>query len=80
MQSTILVAAAGVLALAVLGLHTKVPFVDRVIGRVNLRVQHDVFEKKVQGRGIADQRRAIVVGLRDSVDEFRESVPGRSAG
>ena len=35
--------------------------------------------KALQGRGIADQRRAIVAGLRDSVDEFRKSVPGTTA-
>lgn len=33
----------------------------------------------MQGRGIADQRRAIVAGLRDSVDEFQKSVPGTTA-
>jgi regulator of protease activity HflC (stomatin/prohibitin superfamily) len=35
--------------------------------------------KALQGRGIADQRQAIVAGLRDSVDEFRKSVAGRTA-
>jgi regulator of protease activity HflC (stomatin/prohibitin superfamily) len=35
--------------------------------------------KALQGRGIADQRQAIVAGLRDSVDEFRKSVPGTTA-
>jgi hypothetical protein len=35
--------------------------------------------KALQGKGIADQRRAIVAGLRDSVDEFRKSVPGTTA-
>ncbi len=35
--------------------------------------------KALQGRGIADQRQAIVAGLRDSVDEFRRSVPGTTA-
>jgi regulator of protease activity HflC (stomatin/prohibitin superfamily) len=35
--------------------------------------------KALQGKGIADQRRAIVEGLRESVSEFRESVPGTSA-
>ena len=39
----------------------------------------DAQSKALQGRGIADQRRAIVAGLRDSVDEFRKSVPGTSA-
>ena len=35
--------------------------------------------KALQGRGIADQRQAIVAGLRDSVDEFQRSVPGTTA-
>ncbi len=35
--------------------------------------------KALQGQGIADQRQAIVAGLRDSVDEFRKSVPGTTA-
>ncbi|VTS03921.1 SPFH domain-containing protein [Tuwongella immobilis] len=35
--------------------------------------------KALQGKGIADQRRAIVDGLRDSVDEFQRSVPGATA-
>ena len=35
--------------------------------------------KALQGKGIADQRRAIVDGLRESVDEFQKSVPGTSA-
>src|SRR5262249_32555800 len=35
--------------------------------------------KALQGKGIADQRRAIVDGLRESVDEFQRSVPGASA-
>jgi regulator of protease activity HflC (stomatin/prohibitin superfamily) len=39
----------------------------------------DAQSKKLQGRGIADQRQAIVAGLRDSVDEFRKSVPGTTA-
>lgn len=39
----------------------------------------DAESKALQGRGIADQRRAIVAGLRDSVDEFRKSVPGTTA-
>jgi regulator of protease activity HflC (stomatin/prohibitin superfamily) len=32
--------------------------------------------KALQGKGIADQRKAIVDGLRESVDEFQKSVPG----
>jgi regulator of protease activity HflC (stomatin/prohibitin superfamily) len=35
--------------------------------------------KKLQGVGIADQRKAIVDGLRESVIEFRQGVPGSSA-
>ncbi|MFO0635906.1 MAG: SPFH domain-containing protein [Nannocystaceae bacterium] len=36
----------------------------------------DAMSKALAGRGIADQRRAIVEGLRESVDEFQRSVPG----
>lgn len=35
--------------------------------------------KALQGKGIADQRRAIVDGLRESVGQFQISVPGTSA-
>ncbi len=35
--------------------------------------------KALSGKGIADQRRAIIDGLRESVDEFQKSVPGASA-
>lgn len=35
--------------------------------------------KALQGRGIADQRRAIVEGLRESVEDFRNGVPGSTA-
>jgi len=35
--------------------------------------------KALQGKGIADQRKAIVEGLRESVDTFQRSVPGTSA-
>ena len=34
--------------------------------------------KALQGKGIADQRKAIVEGLRDSVHEFQEAVQGSS--
>lgn len=34
---------------------------------------------KLRGQGVADQRRAIMDGLRQSVQEFQESVPGASA-
>jgi regulator of protease activity HflC (stomatin/prohibitin superfamily) len=32
--------------------------------------------KALQGKGIADQRKAIIEGLRDSVDEFQKSIHG----
>ncbi|OGV66013.1 MAG: protease [Lentisphaerae bacterium RIFOXYB12_FULL_65_16] len=35
--------------------------------------------KALQGKGIADQRRAIIDGLRESVAEFKETVQGSSA-
>src|SRR5262249_21309698 len=35
--------------------------------------------KALQGKGIADQRKAIVEGLRESVDEFKRGVPGATA-
>jgi regulator of protease activity HflC (stomatin/prohibitin superfamily) len=36
----------------------------------------DAQSKALQGKGIADQRRAIVDGLRESVDDFQKAVPG----
>lgn len=35
--------------------------------------------KALQGKGIADQRKAIISGLRESVEAFKESVEGASA-
>lgn len=35
--------------------------------------------KALQGRGIADQRKAIIHGLQDSVEEFRNAVAGSTA-
>ena len=35
--------------------------------------------KALQGKGIADQRKAIVDGLRESVSEFQDAVPGATA-
>jgi len=35
--------------------------------------------KALQGKGIADQRKAIVEGLRESVDVFQRGVPGATA-
>ena len=39
----------------------------------------DAQSKALSGRGIADQRKAIIEGLRLSVDEFQKSVPGATA-
>jgi regulator of protease activity HflC (stomatin/prohibitin superfamily) len=39
----------------------------------------DAQSKALQGKSIADQRQAIVAGLRDSVDELQRSVPGTTA-
>lgn len=40
--------------------------------------QAEAESKALSGKGIADQRRAIIDGLRESVDEFQKSVPGAS--
>ncbi|RMH18331.1 MAG: SPFH domain-containing protein [Acidobacteria bacterium] len=40
--------------------------------------QAEAESKALSGKGIADQRRAIIDGLRESVDEFQRSVPGAS--
>jgi regulator of protease activity HflC (stomatin/prohibitin superfamily) len=50
---------------------------DRIL-RVKA-AEGDAQRKALQGRGIADQRQAIIAGLRDSVDEFQRSVPGTTA-
>lgn len=39
----------------------------------------DAEAKALSGKGVADQRQAIVEGLRESVDEFQRTVPGTSA-
>jgi regulator of protease activity HflC (stomatin/prohibitin superfamily) len=39
----------------------------------------DAQSKALQGEGIANQRKAIVDGLRESVDEFQKTVPGATA-
>jgi regulator of protease activity HflC (stomatin/prohibitin superfamily) len=47
-----------------------------------LKVKHaegDAQSKALQGRGIAEQRAAIIAGLRDSVDDFRRTIPGTTA-
>jgi regulator of protease activity HflC (stomatin/prohibitin superfamily) len=43
------------------------------------QAEGDAESKALQGRGIADQRRAIVEGLRESVGEFQKSISGVSA-
>ena len=43
------------------------------------QAEADARSKALQGQGIADQRSAIVNGLRESVGEFQKSVPGTSA-
>lgn len=43
------------------------------------QAEADALSKALQGKGIADQRSAIVSGLRDSVDAFQKSIPGTSA-
>jgi len=43
------------------------------------QAEADARSKALQGQGIADQRSAIVNGLRESVGKFQESVPGTSA-
>ena len=47
-----------------------------------LKVKHaegDSESKALQGKGIADQRKAIVEGLKESVGEFQKSIKGVSA-
>lgn len=39
----------------------------------------DAESKALQGKGIADERRAIVEGLRGSIEQFEQSVPGATA-
>jgi regulator of protease activity HflC (stomatin/prohibitin superfamily) len=43
------------------------------------QAEAEATSKKLQGQGIADQRKAIVDGLRESVHSFQESVPGSTA-
>lgn len=46
--------------------------------RIVKAAEADAESKRLSGEGIANQRRAIVEGLRESVLEFSESVPGSS--
>jgi len=43
------------------------------------RAEAEAESMRLSGKGIADQRKAIVDGLKDSIDEFTKSVPGISA-
>lgn len=43
------------------------------------KAEAEAESKKLQGQGIADQRLAIMKGLKDSVEEFIEAVPGSDA-
>jgi len=43
------------------------------------QAQGEAESKILQGKGIAGQRRAIVDGLRDSVEEFQKGVPGATS-
>ena len=43
------------------------------------RAEADAQSKRLQGQGIADQRKAIIEGLKESIDEFQQTVPGTSA-
>ncbi len=47
--------------------------------RVVKAAEAEAESKALQGKGIADQRTAIVNGLQDSVSQFRGEVPGTSA-
>ena len=76
------------------GLHLKMPLFERVAGKLSLRIQqlevpvetktHDNVivnvSIAVQGEGIANERRAIAAGIKDSVAMLREataSIPAR---
>jgi regulator of protease activity HflC (stomatin/prohibitin superfamily) len=41
--------------------------------------QAEAESKALQGKGIADQRKAIIEGLKDSVDDFQKSITGSSS-
>lgn len=47
--------------------------------RVVKAAEAEATSKALQGKGIADQRLAIVNGLRESVTDFQDNVPGTSA-
>jgi regulator of protease activity HflC (stomatin/prohibitin superfamily) len=43
------------------------------------RAEAEAQSMRLQGQGIADQRKAIVEGLKESINEFQETVPGTSS-
>lgn len=43
------------------------------------RAEAEAESMRLSGQGIADQRRAIIDGLKQSIDEFQQGVPGTSA-
>ena len=43
------------------------------------QAEAEAISKKLQGQGIADQRKAIIEGLKTSVQDFQASVPGSTA-
>src|SRR5579871_3059291 len=43
------------------------------------KAEADAESKALQGKGIADQRKAIISGLRESVEAFKESIEGAQA-
>src|SRR5579871_3349639 len=43
------------------------------------QAEADAESKALQGKGIADQRKAIISGLRESVEAFKESIEGAQA-
>ncbi len=43
------------------------------------KAEADAESLRLQGRGLADQRKAIVEGLKESIGEFQQSIPGTSA-
>lgn len=50
---------------------------DRILRVAAARAESE--SKKLQGEGIANQRKAIIDGLRDSVADFEKAVPGTSS-
>jgi len=45
-----------------------------------LAAEAEARTRELEGEGIANARRAIILGLRQSVDEFQQAIPGAEAG